>query len=378
MILHISNDFNHTKVHKELYYELDKLGLVQNVFIPLKDEKFKNRNHFDFKVSNSEFLYSDKLKVYHRFLFKNKIEYLYNSLLTKMNLQDIKLVHATTLFSDGALAFKLFKDYNIPYIVAIRSTDINFFFKYRRDLFALAKLILSNASKIVFISEASKRQFLGINSVKKILPSLRDKISKFNNGIDDFWIDNKSEYSNLEINNRDNCVNFLFVGDFIKRKNCIRLIEAVSKVREYKNVNINLHLVGRPGDQSDAVDLKVLQNKWIHYYGEIKDKNELKRIFDTCQYFTMVSHIETFGLVYIEALSQGKPVLYTKGQGIDFLFELNIGEKVNSVDSIDIEDKIQDLISKKYDDINLIDFEGFRWRNISNNYFELYKTVIDG
>ena len=41
--------------------------------------------------------------------------------------------------------------------------------------------------------------------------------------------------------------------------------------------------------------------------------------------FAMVSHHETFGLVYIEALSQGLPVLFTQGQGIDGTFSELVG-----------------------------------------------------
>lgn len=375
MILHISNDFNHTKVHKELYSELDQLGVDQSIFIPVRNEMFVNRNHFSFQQKDSKFYYSAKLKNYHRFFFRSKINYLYDSLVKQVQVLDIKLVHATTLFSDGALALKLFRNYKIPYIVAVRSTDINYFFKYRKDLSSLGRQILLNASRIIFISEASKKLFLKLNSIEKILPSLENKIIKFNNGVDDFWIDNKQPYTHIQ--DEGEKVNFLFIGDFIKRKNCVRLIEAISKVRDSNKIDIDLFLVGRPGDQSQEVETKVQQNKWIHFYGEIKEKKELKLIFDRAHFFTMISHIETFGLVYIEALTQGKPVLFTEGQGIDYLFDFNVGEKVNSTNSKDIEDKIQKLINRNYGDINLIDFEEFRWGNIANKYCELYKLIIN-
>lgn len=89
----------------------------------------------------------------------------------------------------------------------------------------------------------------------------------------------------------------------------------------------------------------------------------------------MISHIETFGLVYIEALSQGKPLLYTKGQGIDSLFDFSIGEKVKSTDMKDIEGRIQDLLVNRYESINLIDFNNFRWSNIAKNYYNLYNEI---
>ena len=39
------------------------------------------------------------------------------------------------------------------------------------------------------------------------------------------------------------------------------------------------------------------------------------------QIFAMPSFNETFGLVYIEALSQNLPILYTKSEGIYKYFE---------------------------------------------------------
>jgi len=47
----------------------------------------------------------------------------------------------------------------------------------------------------------------------------------------------------------------------------------------------------------------------------------------------MPSITETFGLVYAEALSQGLPVLYTRGQGFDRQFEE--GEVGYAVDCFD-------------------------------------------
>ena len=35
----------------------------------------------------------------------------------------------------------------------------------------------------------------------------------------------------------------------------------------------------------------------------------------------MTSFYETFGLVYAEAMSQGLPIIYTEGQGIDGFYE---------------------------------------------------------
>ncbi len=49
----------------------------------------------------------------------------------------------------------------------------------------------------------------------------------------------------------------------------------------------------------------------------------------------MPSRAETFGLVYVEALLNGLPILYTKNEGIDEMYD-NVGEAVDSFGPIEI------------------------------------------
>ena len=57
--------------------------------------------------------------------------------------------------------------------------------------------------------------------------------------------------------------------------------------------------------------------------------------------FILPSKKESFGLVYAEAMSQGLPVIYTKGQGFDGQYpEGEIGYHINPNDSMDIANKI--------------------------------------
>ena len=57
--------------------------------------------------------------------------------------------------------------------------------------------------------------------------------------------------------------------------------------------------------------------EYMTYYGEITDKKTLKNLYRENDMFVMPSKNETFGLVYIEALLQGLPILYAKNEGIE-------------------------------------------------------------
>ena len=57
--------------------------------------------------------------------------------------------------------------------------------------------------------------------------------------------------------------------------------------------------------------------------------------YKSAHIFVMPSLTETFGIVFIEALSQGLPLIYTKGQGIDGYFPQGfVGYAYNPLDVV--------------------------------------------
>ena len=91
--------------------------------------------------------------------------------------------------------------------------------------------------------------------------------------------------------------------------------------------------------------------------------------------FIMPSILETFGLVYAEAMSQGLPIIYSTGQGFDGQFKNGVaGYAVNCFDYRDISHKIVDLY-KNYQQfsercVSLVD--KFNWLPIANAYKRIY------
>ena len=109
-------------------------------------------------------------------------------------------------------------------------------------------------------------------------------------------------------------------------------------------------------------------------------KYELLDIYQDNDIFVMPSITETFGLVYPEAMSQGLPVIYSRGQGFDGQFE--DGEIGYSVDCFDA-NEIADKITKVYENYSEISsnctklLNKFNWVNISKQYEILYSLTIN-
>ena len=102
-------------------------------------------------------------------------------------------------------------------------------------------------------------------------------------------------------------------------------------------------------------------------------------MYDNNAIFAMPSIFETFGLVYIEALTQNLRLLYAKDRGIDGLFNYPVGEAVNPYSTSQIICALENLISRRgnYYDNSMIDFEFFRWKRIASIYLGIYNEILN-
>src|SRR5690606_2797814 len=169
--------------------------------------------------------------------------------------------------------------------------------------------------------------------------------------------------------------NLLYVGRFTKGKNLINLIKAVELLNKVRHT-VSLTLVGGGGNNEQNVISKAKQTAHVYYIGEIKDKRELLNIYKNHDIFVMPSKGETFGLVYVEALLQGLPILYTQNEGIDGMYDA-VGEAVAKFSVEEIAYKIN-VLMESYDkyvfDIPSIQ-ANHNWKTIAERYIMMYKDI---
>ncbi len=369
-ILHICNDFCYSKVHSNLYKELASIGIEQTVYTFYGGEDRDGRNGFEAVGTN--IVYKNILRPYHRFLYHNKIKTVADSLMTSVRPQEYDLCHAISVFTNGPLAYKLKQDYGIPYVVAVRNTDINAFLNIAPHTWSWGIKVLLNAERIIFISPALMTLFCKHPVIKLVLSRIKHKFILQPNGIDDYWIDNVDKAAK-PVNH-----NIIYVGRFDTNKNVSRLLKAVLSLRE-KFPEIKMYLVGGGDTRHEEVMKIVNQHKDVfHYLGKIHEVQKLSLIYQKCSIFAMTSFYETFGLVYLEALSQNLAVVFTRHQGIDGLFDKRVGESVNAHSKKSIADAIERILNnrEKYLAHEIIDFEEFRWSKIANNYKNFFTQVI--
>ena len=373
IILHLCNDFAGSTVHAELYQRLDQTGARQIVYCPIRNPQLEGNNFFEGK--NSEIIYSNILKPHHRLCFHLKIRDVVRDVEKRVDLSKVDCIHATTLFSDGAVALKLKQKYGIPYIAAVRNTDLNAFMKYAPHLWNVHRQVVREAEKVIFITPNLERRFTAHHTLHGLTEMIHQKALVISNGLNDFWLTNLS----LEKNESANPFSVVYVGKFDDNKNVLRLIRAFLKLKEkYPDQPLHLDLVGGDGKQESTVLQLVKQySDSMHYHGKIFDKPLLMNIYRQNRVFAMPSKKETFGLVYLEAMSQGLNVLYTQGEGIDGMFDKKVGEGVHAFSEEEICQGLEKMLfaSDQYVRLSADDFAAFRWPEIAQKYIRIYETI---
>ena len=191
----------------------------------------------------------------------------------------------------------------IPLIVTEHSADI--FLASRKKELMVAKLAYEKASKVLAVSSALAKKMNELFGVSaEVLPNVLDPT---------VIVGYKG--------NTHGC-RFISAGNLIKRKNFQLLIRAFSKAH-IKDATLDIY--GSGPLRSDL--LRLIDELGLKNVVTIHPKVSREVLFKAYQesdFFVLASDSETFGVVYIEAMACGLPVIATRcGGPEDFVDEAN-------------------------------------------------------
>lgn len=225
---------------------------------------------------------------------------------------NVHFIHAHTLYTDGFLAFFIHVLFKKKYVLTIRSTDVNLGLKFYAHWGWLTRLVIKHAESVVFLSR--KHESIVKNKFGKSI-----KRSWFvPSGVDAFWIQNMLQVKAAKASN-ENLVG-VYVGVINKNKNIESAIKGFFQVRD--NSKKKFIVVG--GTYAEYCQhyrpLRTELVEKVLFVGKCSKELVLQYLVSS-DVFVMPSIFETFGLSYIESISQLTPVVYSQGQGIDGLFD---------------------------------------------------------
>ena len=140
------------------------------------------------------------------------------------------------------------------------------------------------------------------------------KIIIIENGVDTSFF--STMQSPLFLDYKKSNHNILFIGGTRKVKGLNFLFKTINLLIK-KDVNITLFVVGKKGDQHTTLlsrYTRLFEEGIIKFLGQISEK-ELLTLYELSDIFILPSLYEPFGLVVLEAMAKGKPVIVSDRVG---------------------------------------------------------------
>ena len=262
-------------------------------------------------------------------------------LLNLIKTQQIKyqLIHGHKLAIDGTLGAAIANQFGVPYFLSVRGgTDVRIL-QHKALLRTRWKKVLEEAEHIFWVSCWAK------SPIKKMLKTSINTSTKQSS-----LLPNPCEMKPIEsISKVNDAAHFVTVFRFeqYERKGIMPLLAAISKLSVvYPDITLDIYGSG-PRDKvkivQDQIDALAL-NEQVTIKGQI-DNKLLQQKLKQYAAFLLPSKNESFGMVFVEALFSGLPILYHANTGIDgYLDDIDVGIKVNNQDVDELVNKVEELI----------------------------------
>lgn len=248
-------------------------------------------------------------------MFKKNAKKALEKLLEK---EDIDIIHGHYLFPAGAAAVEVGKEHNIKTYVTAHGSDMFELYKSQPLMRSTIKNVLKDADGVFAVSNALKHEIIATGVV-----GIADKTKISLNSVDinKFSVKDNDSFKK-EHNLKDKPI-VLFVGNLIKRKNVDSLLEA----KKIANSDYYLVIVG-DGPLFKKLTKKV-EDENIRDVIFTGSRDDVENIIPSCDVLILPSFSESFGLVLIEALACGKPVIGSDVGGITEIINDDVGLFVN-------------------------------------------------
>jgi glycosyltransferase involved in cell wall biosynthesis len=272
---------------------------------------------------------------------------------------DIILAHSAIWA--GTAAARIFKKFNIPYIITehrsffvfekgdARKMVKSFYIPHLREAYGLCR-------KLIIVSDSMKSGLL------ELFPELVNKILVIPNMIN-------GDYFRLPLQPRkkDPFV-FLSAGRLAAVKGLDVLITAFSELKKKTDREIQLRIAGR-GEMKEQLGKQVKLNRLserVIFLGRVSRDNIVKEMQDA-NCFILSSSYEAFGVVLIEAMSTGLPVIATRSGGPESILGDSCGYLVEPGSTGELTEAMLKMINE---------YDRFSQQNIRDRTLRQYGSQI--
>jgi len=283
-----------------------------------------------------------------------------------------ELIHAHMGLPDGDAARRLSVDFEVPFVVTFRSTDLDrIAMRSARNAYVLRD-VFTNAEYLIAPS-----------------PHLRTALGdRFD--LDARVIEHGFDPKDVHVGS----------SPLLEKYKGRRILLSVSRLEPRKGIDLNLHalrsllmryenllyLVIGDGPHRSYLEglVKDLRLEGhVEFIGRLPHR-QVMEYMSIGEIFTLPSWQETFGLVYIEAMAHGKPIIGCRGQGVDGIVrEKGTGMLADPKDVDSLVEVLDSLLGHP-DEARAIGerarrlvLENYTWERNAEKTLDVYKKVLN-
>ena len=217
------------------------------------------------------------------------------------------------------------------------------------------------------------------NRYEELFPGiLRDKNSTIvHNPVDDsifFPISKEKARKELDLDFDGSVI--LFVGNLIPQKGLDILLDA-ARILKSRVTNFKILVVGRGTQQAELLE-KGMENGLdgqLHFEGS-KSQKELFLYYNAADIMALPSKMESFGLVFVEAMLCGCPVLGRAEVLNEILPSERCGERIPDSSPEVWTDRIEEALGRSWskDAIHKAS-QGYTWDSLGDEFLKIYEEI---
>lgn len=292
------------------------------------------------------------------------------------NRKTIDLVHAHYIFPTGVVAYLGKKWFRIPYVVTAHGGDIDQMPKKSPRIAAWTKKILKQADAVIAVGEKLKRDVVHDFHIEE------EKVHVISMGVDPevFYV-RPQEIARETLELSKEATILLYVGNVIRAKGIIELIEAFEIVQK-ENEQLLLYIVGSQKDASFVEEVQAyIKEKQLEESIRLvgpQPQNTLALWMSAADVFVLPSYHEGFGLVALEAMAVGTPVVGSNVGGLPYLLEKDAGILVEPKNSQSLASGIEQALARpeeRYTEAKSEIVKKHSYETIAKELLAIYESI---
>lgn len=288
---------------------------------------------------------------------------------------NIDIIHSSMSIPGGFTGVILNKMLNKPHILSLHGSDVPYHSSSKIMILIkpLIKYILLNTDKIILVSHEL------LKTLDRTINRNRIKTEIIYAGVNLPDNPNSKDINTQKVN----IIKCISLGRLVELKGYQDVIMAVNKIKEDSPFKLEYKIIGDGPYKNNLIKLVKRLNlvDCVKFLGLINNQEKKSKFLYNSDIFIGTSHTEAMGLVFIEALAHGLPVIGSDVGGIpEVINSDDYGSLVKPGDINDIANAIihVSMNINQYDKNKIVNrAKMFSWVDISEQYLNQYENLLN-